>query len=276
MKKQIVSIAAMTVCAALATSCVSGINGRQMVKASNTMADTVYEADSFNAIDVSNQARVIITTGGNCSVTAHVPDNVKDYFIVRRNGNKLIVSNRGINLDYPDKERAPILYVTMPSIAAIDASGQSEITLQGDVAQRFETVASDQSRVIFRNALSAGHIALKATGQSEVEGKELTVTTAGVEAEDQGNIDMTTLRATGDVSVSTAGQSDIEFSGISSTAFVSFESDDQSRISVGKINAATGSANASGQSDIKVKNLTGRFTAKVRGQASCSFPPSNN
>lgn len=269
MLKMIMKMSVMALCAVLPSACVNILTNDNAVIASKTMADSVYTVTGFTSLVTGRQTHVSVTTGKGYSVKAHVPDNVKDYFQVKKKGNSLIVTNRNINIDCRGNDNSPVLYITMPSLKEIDSNDQSSLTVTGAVDKGFTATASGQSKITFRNDFTTEKTSLTASGQSSMTGVGLSTKFAKVSTSGQADIKMNNITSSGDLSLSSSGQSELQIGSINAIGNVSLSASGQSDLSVNKISAATGSAEASGQSDIHVKSVIGNFSCNSSGQASC-------
>lgn len=239
-------LATLFLLAVLPTGCMK-IIGTETVKGSKTMVDNVYEESGFNEVCTDGQTRVVVTSGEGYSVKAHVPDNLQDYIIIKKKGDRLIVSNKSLNVKCAGKDFSPVVYVTLPTLKGIESNGQSHMTLSGPVAEEFEASASGQSMI------DAGDVKIK----------DAEISTSG-----QSRIKMGNINASGDVSLSSSGQSNISFKDLNAVEEVSLETSGQASLTGNNLVARDGSVKASGQSSIRINSVSGNFDADVSGQAS--------
>ena len=116
-----------------ATMCAACANAKT-VKGSKKMVRMTYNLSGFQAVDAEDQVSVTVKTGTKFSVTATVPDNVKDYFIFTVKDNTLKISNRKMSFSSAGKGYSPSVTVTLPELRSIAASDQSALSFSGNVA----------------------------------------------------------------------------------------------------------------------------------------------
>lgn len=263
----VLKCAAISCCSVLAVSCAS----EHSVNASSDLVERVYLVSDFSSISTKTQANVVITTGGEFSVKAIVPSNIRDYFVLSKVGDRLIVSNKNVNLKVHNKENEPVIYVTMPSLKAVEASSQSEVSVSGDVTPEFKVTATGQSDVYFKNPLSVSALSASASNQSEIEFGDVRAGSFVVDASGQSSMEWDNAIVSADAYIRASGQSSVEFESVLAGDSVDVRSSSQSSIEGEKLEAKVGEVHAKNQSSIKVSHTCGAFNSSSSGQSSCSL-----
>lgn len=194
MNKHTFILTVCTLIALLLLSCASSEHNRVVPSAKSVKI--TYNQSDFNSITADMQANVDITTGKEFSVTATVPENISDYFIVKKNGNTLHISCKQIEMRQAAHRTPPTIYVTLPELASLTTSDQSSISVRGNVGANFTIRSSDQSIIDFCNNLSANSITLRAEDQSVISADNISVKYITISTEDQSSVDIENLTAT--------------------------------------------------------------------------------
>lgn len=181
--------------ALLLTSCASeGHN--QVVIPSDKMTEVTYSQSGFNSVAVDMQAKVDIATGKEFSVTASVPDNLSDYFIIKKKGQTLHISCKSVQLRKVTARNTPAIHVTLPTLTGLAASDQCSVSVSGNVAADFTLSSSDQSSVDFLNDISANVMTLTARDQSSISARNISAENITISTEDQSSVTIGNLKAT--------------------------------------------------------------------------------
>ena len=235
------------------------------------MVERVYVVSNFNSVSADKQVNVAITTGEEFSVKAVVPENLRDYFVVSREGNRLVISNKNVSLKINNKEKEPVIYVTMPALGAVDASGQSVVRVSGGVTSDFRVTASGQSDVEFKSALSVSSLVAQGSQQSDIDFGNVTAGSFVAKTIGQSDVNMDELVVRGNARISVSAQSSVDFEKIQAAGNVDMDASGQASIDGKHLSAKGGEVSASGQSSIKVKHTQGAFNSSSSQQASCSL-----
>lgn len=221
-------LAACAAIALLLPSCASrGLN--ESVVPSEKMTEIAYSQAGFNSVSADMQAKVDITTGEEFSVTASVPENLSDYFIVRKEGNALIISCKSVQLRQVTERNTPVIRVTLPELAGLTASDQCSVSVSGNVAAGFTLRCSDQSAAAFRNDISANTMTLTALGQSSVSAGNIAAQNITIITEDQSSVAIDNLKAaTGTVDASDQSSLSVQ----SGTGDIKVRTSDQASCSI--------------------------------------------
>lgn len=237
------------------TMCCGCAADSKTLTASEKMISEKLEFKNFSAVNSHGQTTVEVKTGSDYSVTCIVPENMKDYFDIKNVKNTLSVTNNNkysnCNIKYKkSKERAKVI-VTLPRLATVVTSGQSSMTVIGNVANSFSANTSGQSELQFNNDISATTIGLVSSGQSSIQ--------------------LDNISAQGKVTMNASGQSDINVITVTTSGVATLTTSGQADIKGSKLTAGSTVANASGQSDIKFKRCPGQFRSHTSGQADISL-----
>lgn len=247
MIKRIAKMAVIFMCATMCAACANA----KTVKGSKKMVRMTYNLSGFQAVDAEGQVSVTVKTGTEFSVTATVPDNVKDYFIFTVKDNTLKISNRKMSFSSAGKDYSPSVTVTLPVLISIDASDQSALSFSGNVAANFAVSTSGQSSVRYSGTLNVTNIAIETSDQSSLNISELNATNAAVNSEGQSSIRFSVFNVKNGLTMSSSGQSSIRGNKLNCKGKGTLKAEDQSSIN---FTAAAGNVNWS-----------------KSGQASCSL-----
>ena len=151
--------------------------------------ETAYEVDAFHTIDVQHNFKVYLSQGNEYTVTAHVPEGYGEFMIIEVRSGVLHLAMKGkkvktknswtwrdktvtIHEDgYENSDNGPSkieIYVTFPSIDALEVGGVSEIIgLTPLELQNFKLNTSGASKVALE--MNANDVDLDQSGASKAE-----------------------------------------------------------------------------------------------------------
>lgn len=150
------------------------------------------QVGSFTSISASNGVEVHVVVGGSPSASVTATQAAMDEVTVRVEGSRLQVSSG-------DSGRKVTVDVTIPSLAAIDASSSASVIAEGVTAATFDVNVSSDAEVEVSG--TTGALRLNGSSQSEASLGELVAGTATVDLSSQAKAEVqATESVTGDVS----------------------------------------------------------------------------
>ena len=183
----------------------------------------------FDRIDVSHSFQVDIRQGNTYSVIVRVDDNIVEYLRVVKEDNTLVIGlDPSASSNYSLQNVTMEADVTMPSLTGLEASGASEITVNGFAS--FETLnvglsgsSSLEGDIEVGNARfhvsgasdvdlsgSAQDLTVDCSGSSDVYLADFAVTDANVDASGASEV---AVNVTGRLDADTSGSSTVYYTG---------------------------------------------------------------
>jgi hypothetical protein len=205
---------------ALSACSVAGLSG------SGNVVSITSDSSGFDQVVISDAFRVSIRQGEDFSVVIRVDDNLVDDVEVSQVGRRLTL---GLRPDLSRGVRRATLEadITMPVLAALEASGASRVALSGFVSQEdLEMVASGAS--VVTGDIQAGSATMTASGASDISlvgsGEDLVLEVTGASSADLAEFPVSDVRAVLEAAstavVNASGTLDVEASGASHLTYV--------------------------------------------------------
>ncbi|MEM9836801.1 MAG: head GIN domain-containing protein [Bacteroidota bacterium] len=111
-----------------------GGNGKRVRGNGNTITQERKVTDEFTKVEVGSAIKVELTQDRTASISVKTDENVQDYLVTRISGGELSIYYR--DNARLEMSKAPVVYVSMPVVTSIDASGASSVvttnTFSGD------------------------------------------------------------------------------------------------------------------------------------------------
>lgn len=220
--------------------------------ASSERVKKTYTVNSFNAIKVSGALEVDVQQGATQSLRIDGPANVLPLLEVKVKGTTLCINyEKGVNISYRPGIKGVNVYVTVPELKGIEASGACNVDVTGTVKTKdFEAELSGAS-TLEMESVEADVAEFTGQGASEIEVENIVGKSFEVEVQGASTFKADTVKVgTGDITASgastvalhtfTADKADIEASGASTIK--------TRRSNIGKL-----SRSSSGASKIKIR-----------------------
>lgn len=208
---------------ALAT--LAGCDTIQLVTGSGNVVTREFDFSDFDEVDIGHAFQGTITQGDDYRVVVRIDDNLEDSLRAEQQGGRLSIGLEQLTT----ATNATLEYeITMPSLAALNASGASQAQLAGfSSGDAFSADASGASRIegdvasgdLTANASGASTIALTgsggnvradASGASTIDLAAFTTADANVTASGASNV---TVNTSGRLDADTSGASNVHYLG---------------------------------------------------------------
>lgn len=213
----------------------------QTIKGSGNVTKEKHEVEAFSKIKIGGAFDVIITKGNTNSLTVETDDNIQERVISSVSNNTLTVKLKDNKIKNIERLR---LYITMPNIEEIEASGASEIKAANFNCKDLTIDISGASEVDLNN-FKCSILDIEASGASELD------------------LDIKCTSLKGKIS----GASEIDIKG--STDKMTLSLSGASSFDAKEFKCENAEIKASGASDAEV-NVNNTISAHISGAADCS------
>jgi len=199
---------------------VTGLTG------SGNVVSLEQDVSDFDSLEVSQAFKVTITQGDTSSVVIRIDDNLQPHLRVEQVGQKLSIgldTDLGFNFGNTTLEAD----ITMPSLAALEASGACEVTLVDFVIDGDVTLEASGASAIGGN-LQAGGVDLTLSGASSASltgsADGLSVDASGASSADLGAFPVgdvvVVVSGASSATVNASGTLDADASGASNVTYL--------------------------------------------------------
>lgn len=156
----------------------------EYLRGSGNVISEEREVPFFNEVSVSGAIDLFVTMGEEFSVTVEADDNLMEKIITEVSDSRLnIYTKRGFNIRNYDKMD---VYITVPQLIYIGASGASDVVLENVLQGESLTVNSSGASDI-QGSVNVGYLNVNCSGASDAK---LSGVAATLEAELSGSSDM--------------------------------------------------------------------------------------